>query len=56
MDVGRGSGPVWFVRRAAVRVRVTESASRLLVILVIMTMQLGRINALNEMCACFKVK
>jgi hypothetical protein len=33
-----------------------ESASRLLIILVIMTMQLGRINALNEMCAGFKVK
>jgi hypothetical protein len=35
---------------------VIESASRLLIILVIMTMQLGRINALNEMCAGFKVK
>jgi hypothetical protein len=34
----------------------SESASRLLVVLVIMTMQLGRINALNEMCAGFKVK
>jgi hypothetical protein len=34
----------------------TESASKLLIILVIMTMQLGRINALNEMCAGFKVK
>jgi hypothetical protein len=33
-----------------------ESASRLLIILVIMTMQLGRINALNEMCAGSKVK
>jgi hypothetical protein len=33
-----------------------ESASRLLIILVIMTMQLGRINALNEMCAGIKVK
>jgi hypothetical protein len=34
----------------------SESASRLLVVLVIMTMQVGRINALNEMCAGFKVK
>jgi hypothetical protein len=34
----------------------TESASRLLIVLVIMTMQLGRINAFNEMCAGFKVK
>jgi hypothetical protein len=33
-----------------------ESASRLLIVLVIMTMQLGRINAFNEMCAGFKVK
>jgi hypothetical protein len=29
----------------------TESASRLLIILVIMTMQFGRINAFNKMCA-----
>jgi hypothetical protein len=34
----------------------SESASRLLIVLVIMTMQLGRINAFNEMCAGFKVK
>jgi hypothetical protein len=34
----------------------SESASRLLIILVIMTMQFGRINAFNEMCAGFKVK
>jgi hypothetical protein len=33
-----------------------ESASRLLIVLVIMTMQFGRINAFNEMCAGFKVK
>jgi hypothetical protein len=33
-----------------------ESASRLLIVLVIMTMQFGRINAFNEMCASFKVK
>jgi hypothetical protein len=33
-----------------------ESASRLLIVLVIMTMQFGRINAFNEMCADFKVK
>jgi hypothetical protein len=33
-----------------------ESASRLLVVLVIMTMQFGRINAFNEMCTGFKVK
>jgi hypothetical protein len=33
-----------------------ESASRILIILVIMTMQFGRINAFNEMCAGFKVK
>jgi hypothetical protein len=32
----------------------TESASRLLIILVIMTMQFGRINAFNEMCAGLK--
>jgi hypothetical protein len=31
-----------------------ESASRLLIILVIMTMQFGRINAFNEMCAGLK--
>jgi hypothetical protein len=31
-----------------------ESASRLLIVLVIMTMQFGRINAFNEMCAGFK--
>jgi hypothetical protein len=35
---------------------IRESASRLLIVLVIMTMQFGRINALNEMCAGFKVK
>jgi hypothetical protein len=34
----------------------SESASRLLIVLVIMTMQFGRINAFNEMCASFKVK
>jgi hypothetical protein len=33
-----------------------ESASRLLIVLVIMTMQVGRIHAFNEMCAGFKVK
>jgi hypothetical protein len=33
-----------------------ESASRLLIVLVIMTMQFGRINAFNEMCVGFKVK
>jgi hypothetical protein len=33
-----------------------ESASRLLIVLVIMTMQFGRIDAFNEMCAGFKVK
>jgi hypothetical protein len=33
-----------------------ESASRLLIFLVIMTMQFGRINAFSEMCAGFKVK
>jgi hypothetical protein len=33
---------------------VGESASRLLIILVIMTMQFGRINAFNEMCAGLK--
>jgi hypothetical protein len=33
-----------------------ESASRLLIVLVIMRMQFGRINAFNEMCAGFKVK
>jgi hypothetical protein len=33
-----------------------ENASMLLIVLVIMTMQLGRINAFNEMCAGFKVK
>jgi hypothetical protein len=31
-----------------------ESASRLLIILVIMTMQFGKINAFNEMCAGLK--
>jgi hypothetical protein len=31
-----------------------ESASRLLIILVIMTMQFGWINAFNEMCAGLK--
>jgi hypothetical protein len=32
----------------------TESASRLLIILAIMTMQFGRINTFNEMCAGLK--
>jgi hypothetical protein len=32
----------------------TESASRLLIILVIMTMQFGRINAFNEMYVVLK--
>jgi hypothetical protein len=35
---------------------VRESASRLLIVLVIITMRFGRINAFNEMCAGFKVK
>jgi hypothetical protein len=35
---------------------LAESASRLVIVLVIMTMQFGRINAFNEMCAGFKVK
>jgi hypothetical protein len=32
----------------------TESASRLLIVFVIMTNQFGRINAFNEMCAGLK--
>jgi hypothetical protein len=43
-------------RRRATPVSGAESASRLLIVLVIMTMQFGRINAFNEMCAGFKVK
>jgi hypothetical protein len=35
---------------------IGESASRLLIVFVIITMQFGRINAFNEMCAGFKVK
>jgi hypothetical protein len=31
-----------------------ESASRLLIIFVIMTMQFGQINAFNKMCASLK--
>jgi hypothetical protein len=34
--------------------QVRESASRLLIILVIMKMQFGWINAFNEMCAGLK--
>jgi hypothetical protein len=37
-------------------VEVNESASRLLIILVIMTMQFGKINAFNEICAGLKNK
>jgi hypothetical protein len=44
------------VPRVPVLRQATESASRFLIVLVIMTMQVGRINAFNEMCAGFKVK
>jgi hypothetical protein len=40
----------------AILVGGTESTSRLLVVLVIMTMRFGRIDAFNEMCAGFIVK
>jgi hypothetical protein len=44
------AAPQWSGWRAS----GSESAFRLLIILVIMTMQFGRINAFNEMRACLK--